>query len=69
MILDGEQNEAMRVLLKKGLVRFHFLDASNLGGDFGRLFNGGLGSGHVDDLERRRSVLLACSFEIELLDG
>ena len=68
MILDGEQNKTMRVLLEKGLVRFHFLDASNLGGEFGRLFNNGLAGGHVGDLERRRSVLLACGFEIELLD-
>lgn len=67
VVLDGEEDEAVRVLLEERLVGLKLLDArSNLGGLDSLL--GGLGGGRVDVLERRGRVLLADRLEIELLD-
>lgn len=68
VVLDGEEDETVRVLLEKRLVGLKLLDArSNLGALDGLL--GGLGGGRVNGLERRGRVLLAERLEIELLNG
>lgn len=67
MVLDGEEDETVGVLLEERLVGLSLLDTKgNLGGLDGLL--DGLG-GRVDGLERRGRVLLADGLEVELLDG
>ena len=68
VVLDGEEDETVRVLLEERLVGLKLLDArSNLGSLNGLL--GRLRGGRVDGLERRGRVLLADRLEIELLNG
>jgi hypothetical protein len=68
VVLDGEENETVGVLLKEGLVGLSLLDrSSNLRNLKGLL--DGLGVGRVDGLERRGRVLLADGLEVELLNG
>jgi hypothetical protein len=68
VVLDGEEDEAVGVLLEEGLIGLSLLNTrSNLGNLEGLL--DGLGGGRVDGLERRGRVLLADGLEVELLDG
>lgn len=67
MVLNGEQNEAVGVLLQERLVGLKLLSSGsslgNLNGLLGNLVGGG-----VDGVERR-GVLLANGLEVKLLDG
>jgi hypothetical protein len=68
VVLDGEEDETVGVLLEEGLIGLSLLNTrSNLGNLEGLL--DGLGGGHVDGLERRGRVLLADGLEVKLLDG
>lgn len=68
MVLDGEKHEATRVLLKQRLVGFNLLNSRSRLGSFSRLLDR-LGDSRVNGVLRSRRVLLASSFEVELLDG
>lgn len=68
MVLDGEQNEATRVLLQQRLVGLKLLNSGSRLGSFSRLLDR-LGDSRVDGMLRSRRVLLASSVEVELLDG
>lgn len=64
MVLDGKENETVRVLLQERLTGLEFLNGRNRLGSLDGLL-GGLGDSRVDVGSRR--VLLAG--EVELLDG
>jgi hypothetical protein len=75
VILDGEQHEALRVLLQEGLVGLLGLDGRGHGGLWPLLVRGsllvvgvhlGLEGGEV---RVKRRVLLVGGGEVELLDG
>lgn len=68
MVLDGEKNEATRVFLKQRLVGLKLLNSGSRLGSFSRLLDG-LGDSRVNGMLGSRRVLLASSFEVELLDG
>lgn len=66
VVLDGEEDETVRVLLQERLIGLGLLDArSNLGGLDGLLAQ--LVDRRVDGLGRR-DILLASGLEVELLD-
>lgn len=67
MVLDGEQDESMRVFLEQRLVGFNLLDVQLSLGWLGGFFGHGL-DGRVVNGCRDRGVLLACGFKVELLD-
>lgn len=64
VVLDGEKNETVGVLLQEGLVGLSGLDtSSSLGG-----LNNGLLGGRVDRLGGGGDILLADGGEVELLN-
>lgn len=65
MILDGEENKAMRILLKQRLAGLELLDSRSSLGSFDSLVD--LAGLQVDVGDRR--VFLASGFEVELLRG
>ena len=65
VVLDGEKNEAVGVLLQEGLAGLSSLDTSS---SLGNLSDGLLG-GRVDGLSGGRDILLADRGEVELLSG
>jgi hypothetical protein len=69
MVLDGEQDKSVRVLLKQRLISLNSLDVKSSLRRLSRLLCSGLGGRHVDYGVRDGSVLFAGSFKIELLDG
>jgi hypothetical protein len=67
VVLDGEEDETVGILLEEGLIGLSLLDTRGDLGDLNGLLDG-LGDGRVDGLERRGRVLLADGLEVELLD-
>jgi hypothetical protein len=68
MILDGEQDETVGVLLKQRLVGLDLPSIDGSLGEFDGLLSGGLSGRRVDNGGRDGSVLLSRSFKVELLD-
>lgn len=67
VVLDGEEDKTVRVLLEERLIGLKLLDTQSNLGDLDGLL-GGLGGGRVDGFERRGRVLLADRLEIKLLN-
>lgn len=66
VVLDGEEDETVRVLLQKGLIGLGLLDTRSHFGGFNDLL-AELVNGRVDRLGRR-DILFASRLEVELLD-